>query len=1043
MILKQPAADLVAAEILGRVQHEYDLLRAVRGPGVIEVLDIVRHGSRAALVLEDFGASLAGCLAARRFALAEALDVAIAIARSLAHIHAAGLIHKDVNPSNLVYDEATGAVKLIDFDLAVRTRDASARGAGTMGQGTLHYLAPEQTGRLGRATDERSDLYALGITLYELVCGQRPFGGNALALVHAHLAEQPRRIDELDPSIPRVIGDIALKLIAKAPEQRYQTATGVQADLERCRRELAGPQPLAPFTLARHDGSTRLEFSERLYGREPEIRALLDAFDRTAQGTVETVLVSGYSGVGKSSVVRELLAPVAARRGYVASGKFEQLNHDVPYSAVVCALDQLLAHVLAEPTIERWRTAIAAALGDGAPLVRSVLPAIEQVLGPLPAVPALDPDAARRCLARAMSRLVQVFARKAHPLVVFLDDVQWMDTASLQLLTQLATSDETEALLVVEAYRDNEVDAAHPFARALHEHERRGAKVSRIALAPLTLAETTELVCDTLRLAPDRVGDAAAVIWRKTEGNPFFIRQFIQALHDEGCIAFDPDADAFALDLAAMDRAAITENVADLLARQLARLPAATRDVLVTAAAIGTEFELATLAMVDAGEPAALQAALAPAVDGGIIAPVIGQPWIASGERGLDRGGLAARYRFQHDRLQQAAYEIAPAVARERLHLSIGRQLLRSATPDELDRRLFDVVHHLHHGLALIDDEPERARFVELALEVARRARRSGAFDVAATTLRAAAMIRDPQAHHAAWFATHLELAEVLSLAGLHLEARDIVRGADEHASDLERATLGALDVTICTNLGLLTEALVSGRRAAALRGIALPGAPAELERQVDAELAVIMAAVAERPIERWIDGPVMTDPEQLAVLALLINCSSPAYQREPSLMVLLAAKVVTLSLRHGNCGASARGYASLANALYVRGRDEHAFAFGKLAIAVARRFEAHAVVPTVEYLFAAFVSPWRLPIDDSIELLRATVGTATEAGALVYAAYAALHELIARLVRGDPLDEVTEAGRRYRKLCTRLGLHELSALIGWYVDHARWWTGA
>jgi predicted ATPase/signal transduction histidine kinase len=828
-----------------------------------------------------------------------------------------------------------------------------------------------------------------------------------------------------------------MKLVAKAPEQRYQTATGVLADLEQCRRALGEAGRIAWFPLAAQDISARLEFSERLYGREPEVRALLDAFDRTSRGAVETVLVSGYSGIGKSSVVRELVAPVAVRGGYIASGKFEQLNRDVPYSAVVSALDQLLAHVLAEPAIERWRAAIAAALGDDAALASAVLPAIVRVLGPQPPAPALDPDGARRCLARALFRLVQVFARKAHPLVVFLDDVQWLDAASAQLLTLLATSDETESLLVVEAYRDNEVDPAHPFAVALRDHEQRGAKLSRIALAPLTLAETTELVGDALRLAPDRIGEAAAVIWRKTEGNPFFIRQFIQALNDEGCIAFDPRANAFTLDLAAMDRAAITENVADLLARQLAKLPAETRDVLVTAAAIGTEFDVATLATVCARADAELHAALAPAVDRGIVAPVIRQPWVG------DDGAIAARYRFQHDRIQQAAYEIAPPAGRERLHLTIGRQLLSSSTPDELDRRLFDVVHHLNHGLALIDDEPERARFVELALEVARRARRSGAFDVAATTLRAAATTRDWQAHHAVWFAIHLELAQVLSLGGLHLEARELVRVAAEHASDRERATLGALDVTICTNLGLLTEALVAGRRAAALLGVELPCEPAELEAQVAAELGVIMAAVAERPIERWIDLPVMTDPDQLATLVLLINCSAPAYQREPALKVLLATKVVTLSLRHGNCSASARGYVSLASTLWEMGHDELAFQLGKLGVALAHRLDQLALVSSVDYLFAAFVAPWRLPLDDSIVALRATVGTAIEAGVLVYAGYAALHELIARLFRGDPLDEVTEDGRRYRKLCTRLGLHELSMLCGRYVEHARWWMGA
>jgi predicted ATPase/signal transduction histidine kinase len=1037
VILKQPVADLIAAEMLGRIQHEFDLLRAVRGPGVIEALELLRDGSRAALVLEDFGVELAHCLAERKFALLEVLDVGIAIASALAHIHAAGVVHKDINPSNIVYDAATRTVKLIDFDLATQTRGASAPGAAAMLQGTLHYLAPEQTGRLDRAIDERSDLYALGITLYELAVGRRPFEAtNALALVHAHLAERPRRIDEIDPAIPSVVADIAVKLIAKAPEQRYQTAAGVRADLERCRRELAETGAIAPFAIARHDVSSRLEFPERLYGREPEIRALLDAFDRSARGAVETVLVSGYSGIGKSSVVRELVAPVAARRGYVASGKFEQLNRDVPYSAVVCALDQLLAHVLSEAAIDRWRTAIAAALGEDAALASSVLPAIERVLGPQPPGPALESDLARRRLAGAIARLLRAFAGKDHPLVVFLDDVQWIDSASLQLLTQLATADDLEALLIVAAYRDNEVDAGHRFAVAVRDQERRGAKVSRIVLAPLTLAETTELVADTLRLPGERVGDAAAVIWRKTEGNPFFIRQFIHALDDEGCIAFDPAHNAFAIDLAAMHGAAITENVADLLARQLAKLPSETRAALVTAAAIGTEFDLATLATVSGDAPPALLAVLAPAVYGELIVPVAAQAWQ------IDDAAATARYRFQHDRIQQAAYEAAPPEARERLHLTIGRQLLSTATPEELDRRLFDVVHHLHRGLARIDDEAERARFVELALEAAQRARRAGAYDVAATTLRAAAQIRDPVQHHAAWFSAHHELAQVLSLGSLHLEAREVLRAASEHATDRELATLGALDVTICTNVGLLNDALVSGRRAAARLGVELPSDPDEISRQLAAELATIMAAVAERPIAGWIDLPAMTDPERLATLSLLINCAAPAYQREPALMMLLASKVVTLSLRHGNCAASARGYGSLATSLWVLGHDELSFEFGKLAVALVRRLDARALMPTVDYSFAAYVLPWHLPIEHSIERLHATIATSIEAGALAYGAYAALHEVIARMVRGDSLEEVVERARRYHKLCIRLGLQELGGLIAGYAGHARRFAG-
>ncbi len=1038
VVIKQAQHDAVAADAARRIHHEHAVLHSLRGDGIVEIVEMVRDGSRVALVLESFGEGLAGWLTTHRCSFAEALDLGIALARVLVRVHAAGVVHRDLNPQNILYDAATRTAKLIDFDIASQTRAAALELVAPAAlEGTLRYMAPEQTGRLNCSVDARSDLYSLGMTLHELFTGRLPFDGDdALAIVHAQLALQPARIDAIDPTIPSIIADLVMKLVAKPPEQRYQTAAGLLADLERSRRALDATGRIAPFALGEQDVSSRFQFPERLYGRDAEIRALGDAFTRAAQGGVETVVISGYSGIGKTAVVHEIYAAVTARRGYVAAGKFDQLHCDVPYSAVVAALGELLAQIVADPDLSRWQRAIEAAVAGDAPLVRSVLPAIERVLGPQPAPPQLDPETSHRRLAIALLRLIQVFARVTHPLVLFLDDVQWSDEASLQLLRQLAADAATESLLLIIAYRTNEVDLEQPFGIALRAHDRDGEKLLRIELGPLGLAETAELVADAMRVAPEHIAEAAAAIWRKTSGNPFFIRQLTQALHDEGYLTFDPRTNTFALDVDAVEQAAITDNVAELVTHNLGKLPAATRDALITAAAIGTRFEVATLAVV-AGRPAvAVHEALGPAIDAGMVVPTGALLELAPGLFGY------AWFKFHHDRIQHAAYEVASPEARTRLHLAIGRQLLASLSAEELGARVFDVVHHLLRGLALMSEEAELARFAELALVAARRARRAGAFEVATTLLRPVCAARDWHAHYRGWFEAHLELASVLSLGGHNLDARALVRAASEHATPSDLAALEVLDTDICMRLGLFAEALASGRRAASRLGVELPLDPALLVEQLAGEIGIILATAAVTPFARWIDRPVMVDPDRQAVMGLLAVCLAAAYQTEPQLMALISAKLITLSLRDGHCDASARGYACFTVVLWMMGEYEASLQVAQLALALVRRLDARDAAPAVEFACAAFALPWRRPLEDSVAMLHAAVPRAIEVGDLMHAGAAALFELVYRELRGAPLGELLERVRDAQRMCRRLGL-PVSAIIRWYVWHAQTWTAA
>ncbi|HEY4175664.1 MAG TPA: AAA family ATPase [Kofleriaceae bacterium] len=1017
VVVKQPAGQTTALETARRVERELEILMSVQGDGVIGVRGVVRdRGGVVGLVLESVGSSLASWTADHRPALEETLAIGSALARTLARIHGAGIIHKDINPNNVVYDPATGVVKVIDFDLAARTRAGTSERATSL-QGTLAYLSPEQTGRLALPIDGRSDLYSLGATLFELLVGHPPFETtDTLAFVHALLATHPPRVDEVNSTIPSPIADIVAKLLAKAPEQRYQTAAGLSADLDRCRAELAATERIEPFTIAQHDVTTRFGFSERLYGREPEVRALADAFERTRVGSSESVLVSGYSGVGKSSVVREIHASVALAGGFFASGKFEQLHRDVPYSAVRSALDELLVHVLSDPDIERWREAIAAAVGDDAPLVCSLVPALEHVIGERSVPTESDPDVTRRRLAGGLARLIQVFAQPSHPLVLFFDDMQWADSASIDLVTRVLTSERAASLLVIEAYRHHEVDATHPFAVAIQARRRDGVTTSQLALAPLSVHETAELVADVLRTT---ALDAAPIIWRKTEGNPFFIRQFMHALYEDGHIRFDVDRRVFLLDTAALDDASITDNVADLLARKLAKLPVLVREVVVTAAAIGTRFKTALLAIVAGVTDVPLREALSFAVEAGMIEPTDGDG-----------------YRFSHDRLQEGAYTTLAPEERARLHLDIARLL--PASP--LGPDVFDVAHHYNLGRSCITDVTERKRFVELAKVASSRARGAGAFDVALKMMRSACELSDPITDYATWFTCHYDLVDVLSLAGHPTEAVAAIAAVRPHATRRDRATLDILETTVSIGCGHNIVALASARRAAAELDVELSTDPAELERQLGAEIAAAMTALGEHPIEAWIDFPAMTDPDKLAAMGLLRSCIPAAYQVEPLLLALICAKLVGLSLRHGNCAESARGYASFSIVLWKMGEYDLAYRFGRVGVELVRRLGAIAAQPSIDFTFAAFASPWKRPLTEAIALLRATSVRALEVGDVPHAAYAPVFTLGYLNLHGAPLAEVLELARSHGKLCAKLGLVEGTAWVEEYERHARSW---
>ncbi len=653
------------------------------------------------------------------------LRVAIGAAAALGKVHQRGLVHKDIKPANILVDDATGEVRLTGFGTASRlTRERQAPHPPETIAGTLAYMAPEQTGRMNRSIDSRSDLYALGVTFYHLLTGALPFtAADPVEWVHCHLAKRPVAPAERQHDIPGALSSIVMKLLAKTAEARYQTAVGLERDLRRCQTAWTAQHRIDDFPLGERDTPDRLLIPETLYGRQREVDMLLAAFDRCVHGGApELVLVSGYSGIGKSSVVNELQPVLVPPRGLFASGKFDRYKREIPYSTLAQAFQSLIRMLLgkSDADLASWRDALRGALGANARLIADLVPEVVSILGEPPPVPELPPRDAQRRFQMVVRQFIGVFARPEHPLALFLDDLQWLDAATLDLLEDLVSRSDLRHLLLIGAYRDNEVTAAHPLMRTLEAIRSTGA-VQDITLAPLTPDDVGALVADAIRGDATQAAPLAALVHAKTDGNPFFVIQFLHVLADEGLLAFDHEHARWSWDLGGIHAKRYTDNVVELLARKLTRLPLDTQDALRRLACLGHGADDARLAIVLGTSEEHVHWAL----------------WEAVRQHLIDR--IERSYTFVHDRVQEAAYALLTEQSRADAHLTIGRLLAAHTPADKRDEAIFEIVNQLNRGASLITSPAEREELAELNLTAGKRAKSASAYASALTYLTAGA----------------------------------------------------------------------------------------------------------------------------------------------------------------------------------------------------------------------------------------------------------------------------------------------------------------
>jgi PAS domain S-box-containing protein len=1003
VLLKTTGSGNPRARDLDRLRHEYELLSDLNCPGVPRVHALIEQGGTVVLVHEDGGGDLLErVIDGRPGSLTMFFPLALSLVATLECLHRHRVVHRNIQPRSILYDPSSGATQVINFELASRIgRDQAPLGSAEEIEGSLPYLAPEQTGRMNRTVDYRADFYALGITFYELLTGQKPFAaGDALEMVHCHLARAPRPLTSIVASMPRPLSAIVLKLLSKLAEDRYQSASGLRHDLEQCRREWMATGRIEPFEVGTADRSDRFQLPQRLFGRERDIAVLLDAFNRVASiGQIELVLVSGFSGIGKSALVAELHRPIVERRGYFIAGKFDQYRRGRPYATLAEAFRSLVQQLLAETAerIESWRGRILEAVGDLGQLMIDLIPQIALIIGGQPKVPELPPDQAQYRMQRVFQRFVAALTRRGQPLVLFLDDLQWVDSASLNLLTLLCGHADTRDLLVIGAYRDNEVNDTHPLMTMLDDLCARSLPIRTIILAPLTEEHVREIVAATLQCSVTEVESLSALIYGKTRGNPFFTFQFLQTLHQDRLIIFDANDHRWSWNLASIRSRNFTDNVVDLMLGELKRLPAPTRQALTLGGFLGNRFDLNALALVCEEPAAAAAERLWPAVSVGLLVHHYGE------------------CRFLHDRVQEAAYLLTPEPERAATHARIGRLLSRRMSAAELEERLFDVVAHLNAGAAVILNPQERQNAAELNRRAGTKARSATIFGAAAGYFAAGISLLPGDLwvlHYDLALALHLGCAECEYLQGRFLEAERLLDIVVAKASDpIDRAQAHMIRISLLVTRGDSPAACAVAQIGLNDLGLKLTEHPTD--EDVQRGYAEIQTLLAGRPVECLLDLPTATDPSMAMATRMVIFTSTAAYMTDQRLLAYHDTQMIVQCLRHGNVDNSVLGYIfyGFIVANYLKHYRE-GYRYCEVARELMERRGQTQHRGSVLY-HDALVALWVRPIGECIQRLHDSIPPLLESGNLVIAGIASRLIVAFRLLRGDALEEVEEDSMR------------------------------
>ncbi|MBD2250896.1 trifunctional serine/threonine-protein kinase/ATP-binding protein/sensor histidine kinase [Nostoc parmelioides] len=1053
VVIKLMRSEYPTFQEIAQFRNQYTITKNLDIPGIVKPLSLENYRNSYALVMEDFGGlSLKdwgqisqdsheyGTVLKRFF------HIAIAIASTLESLHRSRIIHKDIKPANILINPTTLEIRVTDFSIAtLLPREVQVLTNHNVLEGTLAYLSPEQTGRMNRGIDYRSDFYSLGVTFFELLTGQLPFVTiDPMELVYCHIAKQPPKASDINPKIPSILSDIVSKLMAKNAEDRYQSAYGLAYDLEICHKHWQETGKITSFELATKDVSDRFLIPEKLYGRQREVETLLAAFERVTKGTTEMILVTGFSGIGKTAVVNEVHKPIVRQKSYFIKGKFDQFQRDIPLSGLVQAFRDLIGQILLETDaqIQHWRSRILSALGEQAQVIIDVIPELVEIIGQQSEVSELSGSAAQNRFNLLFQRFIQVFSSKHHPLVIFLDDLQWADTASLKFIQLLMNqtnllhknpaaspaetkenlwipifegepwtgaelqrnNEEEDSLFLIGAYRDNEVSQAHPLSLTIKDIEKARGKITRISLSPLNQTNLNALISDTLRCQEAITIPLSQMVFVKTKGNPFFATQFLKSLHQDGIIKFNFDVAYWQYDIAKIQALSLTDDVVEFMGQQIEKLPKMTQNILKLAACIGNEFDLKTLAI--AYEKSVIDTAsdLWAALHEGIILPQT-ELYKFFQENNHSVEILGSRkpqksqfnhfqiptYKFIHDRVQQAAYSLIPEKIRKQIHLKIGLLLLDKIPVAEREDKVFQLVNQLNVAVELITHQSKRDELAQMNLIAGRKALASTAYTAAMKYLTTGIELLAGDSwenQYQLTLALYETAAEAAYLAGNFEEMESFIQVVLVKAKTLlEQVKIYEIKIQAYGAQNQAVEAVNTALTFLKLLGVEFPENPSQSDFQL--AMVGITTNLNGKLIENLINLPEMRDKKSLAAIQILSSASGLVYQAVPQLFPLIVLKQVELSLQDGNAPLSAYAYVLYGLMLCgIIGDIESGYKFGKLALKLTDKFNAEELKAKITEIFYATISHWKEHSKEVLSPLLEGYSAALQTGDLEFASY-------------------------------------------------------